>query len=929
MKIKQRQVDGGPERMFLTGAIVSDQFLKEASTFYDPDLLEVRHTRTVAEWCFRFFNKYGKAPGIGIKDIYETHLDRLEPTDREMIAELLAGLSEEYERADKLNVPYLLDSTEKHFKTLSLTRLTRMVNGLAANGNVEEAEAELANYKRVGRPTSLGCNPFTDAEGLQRAFEQVDAPLFTMPGKLGHMMGSVLNRDQFVALMGPEKRGKCLPGSERVLLSNGDYWPIAKIIEERRSDIISFDGKSQKFVPTKVSRFWRNGVKQVFKVTTRTGRQVRVTGNHPFLTPDGWKELSNLETGVFIAVPKCSPFFGSEPMSNEVVRLLAYFITEGCLVKSNPGFTTADPDIKTDFETCVKKLGCRVQWYGIDAEVYNAEENKGKHNKNHVRTMLERFSLMGKLCYDKHIPDEIFRLPKDQISLFLSILFTCDGWICKEGEGIGFAVANEYLARQVHHLLTRFGIVSKLTWGENNKKGCWTVSIGDWKNMALYMQKIGFLYGKQKKALLAMSRKNPIQRSFLDKIPWQVASKMLHLLRNEMGTSRQEQGRHSKSSFYHSVFTKSRSISEQIKKQLPIMRQSFSEVANRPSIISFLESDILWDKIESITFVGEMETFDLTVDRFHSFIAENVLVHNTWWLNEIAIRAAKARCNVALFQIGDMSEEQVKVRLSVRLAGKSNLNKFVGEQEIPIPDCQKNQEGSCHKCPHRSKPILPEWKLGGVQAAYQSGTRKEHVPCSECAKEHFFKGSIWYKKIVVEKPLTWRESWKINNRFLGRIKGRDFRLHVSPSNQISVSGIKGVLDNWEMFDGFIPDVIVIDYADNLAPENAREEPRHQVNRTWKMLRGLSQERHCLVVTATQAAGRSYKKTSIEMEDYSEDKRKYAHVTGMFSLNQTPEEKRMGIMRIGPIVVREDEFFIEDEVKVAQSLRTGRPLLFSF
>jgi hypothetical protein len=132
-----------------------------------------------------------------------------------------------------------------------------------------------------------------------------------------------------------------------------------------------------------------------------------------------------------------------------------------------------------------------------------------------------------------------------------------------------------------------------------------------------------------------------------------------------------------------------------------------------------------------------------------------------------------------------------------------------------------------------------------------------------------------------------------------------------------------------MFDNFIPDVIIIDYADNLAPENAREEPRHQVNRTWKMLRGLSQERHCLVVTATQAAGRSYKKNSVEMEDYSEDKRKYAHVTACFGLNQTPEEKRAGLMRIGPIVMREDEFFAEEEVYIGQALRLGRPLLFSF
>lgn len=509
MKVKRKTVDGRPERMFLTGAIVSDQFLKEASTFYDPDLLETRYTRTVAEWCFRYFQKYGKAPGIGIKDIYESFVDRLEETDRGLIANLLAGLSDEYERAGKMNVPYMLDQTEKHFKMLSLARLTRTVNGLTADGEVEEAEAELANYKRVGRPTSLGSNPFTDAEGLQRAFEQVDAPLFTLPGALGRMMNSVLNRDQFIAIMGPEKRGK------------------------------------------------------------------------------------------------------------------------------------------------------------------------------------------------------------------------------------------------------------------------------------------------------------------------------------------------------------------------------------------------------------------------------------TWWLNEIAIRAAKARCNVALFQVGDMSEEQVKVRLSVRLAGKSNINKFVGEQDVPVPDCQKNQDGSCLACPHQNKPILAKWKMEDIQTAYLSGRFKEHIPCIDCADERFFKGSIWYKRVNIEKPLTWRESWKINNRFLERIRGRDFRLSVSPSDQISVTGIKGILDSWEMFDSFVPDVIVIDYADNLAPENPREDPRHQINRTWKMLRGLSQERHCLVATATQAAGRSYKKTSIEMDDYSEDKRKYAHVTGCFGLNQTPVEKRMGLMRINAIVVREDEFFTEDEVYVGQALRIGRPCLFSF
>ena len=138
-----------------------------------------------------------------------------------------------------------------------------------------------------------------------------------------------------------------------------------------------------------------------------------------------------------------------------------------------------------------------------------------------------------------------------------------------------------------------------------------------------------------------------------------------------------------------------------------------------------------------------------------------------------------------------------------------------------------------------------------------------------------------------------------------------------------------MLDSWEVFEGFIPDVIVIDYADNLAPENTREEYRHQQNRTWKMLRGLSPERHCLVVTATQANTASYDQTTLTMKNFTEDKRKYAHVTGMFGLNQSTEEKRAGLMRLNSLVMREDEFYAEDEVNVAQAIWKGAPLLFSF
>jgi len=301
----------------------------------------------------------------------------------------------------------------------------------------------------------------------------------------------------------------------------------------------------------------------------------------------------------------------------------------------------------------------------------------------------------------------------------------------------------------------------------------------------------------------------------------------------------------------------------------------------------------------------------------------------SFWLNEIAFRASLARRNVALFQIGDMSKEQVIVRLGVRLTGRSNRKRYCEEHPSPVPDCLLNQLGTCERRKRSRSSIIEKRGVKTIHEAYESGV--EHEPCTKCSKEFDFRGSFWYESIPDVKTLTWRETFKAGQKFLSRIRGRDFRLSAHASDQLSVSGLKLILDNWESFDGFVPDVIVIDYADNLAPESedARKDVRHQENHKWKMLRGLSLERHCLVATATQAASRGYGKVSLEMDDYSEDKRKHGHVTAEIGLNQTLDEKRAKLMRINFIVQREGEFFSEDSVVVGMDLGRGRPVLFSY
>jgi DNA polymerase-3 subunit alpha len=41
------------------------------------------------------------------------------------------------------------------------------------------------------------------------------------------------------------------------------------------------------------------------------------------------------------------------------------------------------------------------------------------------------------------------------------------------------------------------------------------------------------------------------------------------------------------------------------------------------------ESDVLWDPVESVEFVGEMRTYDLEVEGTHNFVANDIIVHNS------------------------------------------------------------------------------------------------------------------------------------------------------------------------------------------------------------------------------------------------------------------------------------------------------------
>ena len=324
--------------------------------------------------------------------------------------------------------------------------------------------------------------------------------------------------------------------------------------------------------------------------------------------------------------------------------------------------------------------------------------------------------------------------------------------------------------------------------------------------------------------------------------------------------------------------------------------------------------------------LGRLMNSQLTRDAFVCFMAPEKR-GKTWLLMFFAMFAHRSRCNVAFFSCGDMSEDQMVRRQHIYLARKSDKVKYCGELLVPILDCIKNQKGTCDKKARKGKHCIVD-----EDGIFEYDEASNHIPCTVCQKDDpkEYSGAVWHQKRSAVEPLTWREAYQTGQDYKKKVRAKGFKLATFSNDTLSISGMRNQLDSWERNEGFIADVVICDYMDILLPEEGSgSAPRDQENKKWKAARKLSQDLHCCFITATQSDAESALVPIITRANFSEDKRKFAHVTAMYALNQFGDEKKRGVLRIGPLVIREDEYDDRQMVHVLQCLQMGAPYLASY
>ena len=292
----------------------------------------------------------------------------------------------------------------------------------------------------------------------------------------------------------------------------------------------------------------------------------------------------------------------------------------------------------------------------------------------------------------------------------------------------------------------------------------------------------------------------------------------------------------------------------------------------------------------------------------------------SWWLQEVAVEAFLNRKRVAFISL-EMNERSVLKRIYKRMTGM--LEKDTDTISFPVFDCDLTKKGECL--------IFRKHSLGTT--GRKEGSKNDFLPQTHtkvCPRVNKCQNASL--RVVFSQRKAKRFELPFLMKFLRGFgytyPNNHLRLRTYPAYSANVKDIKRDLMILENLEGFIPDVIVVDYADILAPENPNVEGRDRYDETWKMLKNMASERHCLVVTASQSNRKSIEKKVVTQVDTAEDIRKLAHVDIMLSLNQTREEKESGVMRLGVVAHRHKDFNELQGVAVLQSLEAGQPLLDS-
>ncbi len=429
---------------------------------------------------------------------------------------------------------------------------------------------------------------------------------------------------------------KCLPGNVEVIdASTGRMVRIEDLYRQtaKLSETMTLDTGTLNLKRGQVAQVMANGVKPVFRLVTASGRSIEATANHPFLTVNGWMRLDQIKPGEHIATPRFIPVEGQRAWHEHEVIALGHLLAEGNLCHPHSVYYyNQDQAEVDDFVNAAEQFAnvrCSVKMHKNTWSVYARRAER--ESPPGIFIWAQQLGLLGKTARDKEIPAEAFELNNQQLGLLISRMWQGDGHIDQTSRCLFYATASERLAHQIQHLLLRLGILSSIrTVQFPYKEGRtgYQVFITGNENLARFSEAVG-------SQMIPSAKQKTLQGMILEAIPAAAGTKDVvptALIKPLVRSAKEMTGitwlqLNAETGIAQREFSPTNSNGK-----VGFRRATVSRLAayfDDPMLAQHAKSDIYWDQVRSIEWIGEKPTYDLEVPETHNFIANDIVVHNS------------------------------------------------------------------------------------------------------------------------------------------------------------------------------------------------------------------------------------------------------------------------------------------------------------
>ena len=348
------------------------------------------------------------------------------------------------------------------------------------------------------------------------------------------------------------------------------------------------------------------------------------------------EEIYNKRSAQHIIVPEsnCEEFF----------KIVGYLVAEGSkeinrkkLIGIN--FTNKNEILLEDFSNSMKIL------FGL--EPYK----QAKIDKYGTRWMLryisiELASFFKKICPTllekadkKELPQVVMRAENSNIAKMLRCMFEGDGHVSKKLRTIriGYATNSKRLAEQVQDLLLRFSIRSDIT----EHKKSYKASITGYENIFKFKNKIGFINSAKNFIIDEYLREKSPIRAVKDVVP-NISKEVIYLL-EKCNIKKIGNYKFYDIKYDHTITGYNFSRME-LQKIVDCLKKKIMEEDKEmfDNLKKLAYGEIGFEKVKSVERVENKDqkwTYDVTIEPNHTFISQNMILHNTVSISKANIQA--------------------------------------------------------------------------------------------------------------------------------------------------------------------------------------------------------------------------------------------------------------------------------------------------